>query len=338
MPEKRGLTLGKFAPFHKGHQLLIETALSEMDEVVVIIYDCPETTCVPLNVRSNRIKQIYPDVEVKEAWDGPTEVGDSSGIKKMHEDYILKQLKPGNITHFYSGEFYGEHMSLALGAENRLVDSNRKTVPVSGTAIRKNPFEFRGYLHPLVYRDLVTNVVFLGAPSTGKTTIASALAREYNTAWMPEYGRDYWEKNQVERRLTPEQLTDIAEKHLEKEEQLLYQADQYLFTDTNAITTYMFSLYYHGTASEWLTKMADQAASHYDIVFVCDTDIPYDDTWDRSGDSNRQVFQKQIIGDLLVRKIPFFLLSGDLEKRIDYVKKVLDRFCKYKSLTDLFEF
>ncbi len=140
MPEKRGLTLGKFAPLHKGHQVLIE-----MDEVTVIIYDCPETICVPLNVRSNWIKQIYPNVQVKEAWDGPT-VGHSPDIKKMHEDYILQQLKLKNITHFYSGEFYGEHMSLALGAENRIVDSNRETVPVSGTAIRKNPFQFRDYL------------------------------------------------------------------------------------------------------------------------------------------------------------------------------------------------
>ncbi|MCC5600764.1 ATP/GTP-binding protein [Nostoc favosum] len=45
-----------------------------------------------------------------------------------------------------------------------------------------------------MYRDLITNVVFLGAPSTGKTTIASQLAKEYNTVWMPEYGREYWEK------------------------------------------------------------------------------------------------------------------------------------------------
>ena len=33
---KRGLTLGKYAPLHKGHQFVIETALAEMDEVVVI--------------------------------------------------------------------------------------------------------------------------------------------------------------------------------------------------------------------------------------------------------------------------------------------------------------
>ncbi len=34
-----GLTIGKYAPLHKGHQLLIETAIKEMDEVYCIIYD-----------------------------------------------------------------------------------------------------------------------------------------------------------------------------------------------------------------------------------------------------------------------------------------------------------
>ena len=47
MSKTRGLTLGKFVPLHKGHQLVIETALREMDEVMAIIYDCPETTDVP---------------------------------------------------------------------------------------------------------------------------------------------------------------------------------------------------------------------------------------------------------------------------------------------------
>ena len=41
---KRGLTLGKCAPLHRGHQMVIETGLSEMDEMVIIIYDVPETT------------------------------------------------------------------------------------------------------------------------------------------------------------------------------------------------------------------------------------------------------------------------------------------------------
>ena len=199
MTRKRGLTLGKFAPFHKGHQLLIETALSEMDEVLAIIYDCPQTTPVPLTVRANWIRSLYPTVQVIEARDGPTEVGDTQEIKRRHEDYILNTLKLREITHFYSSEFYGDHLSKALGAVNRIVDPDRKTISVSATEIRDDPFTFREYLDRRVYRDLVTNVVFLGAPSTGKTTIAERLAREYDTSWMPEYGREYWHQHQVNR-------------------------------------------------------------------------------------------------------------------------------------------
>lgn len=188
-------------------------------------------------------------------------------------------------------------LSEALGAVNRLVDCDRKNVPISGTEVRKDSFKFRKYLHPCVYRDLITNVIFLGAPSTGKTTIASQLAQEYNTVWMPEYGREYWETHQVDRRLSLAQLVEIAKGHLEREEALLQQANQYLFTDTNAVTTYQFSLYYHNTVAPTLAELADQAASRYDLVFVCKTDIPYDRTWDRSGETNRNTFQKRLLVD-----------------------------------------
>lgn len=337
MSKKRGLTLGKFAPLHKGHQLVIETAIAEMDEVLVIIYDCPEVTNIPLNVRAKWLRNIYPQITVIEAWDGPTEVGESSEIKKRHEDYILSQLNIRGITHFYSSEFYGDHMSKALNAVNRVVDFDRKTIPVSGTVIRKDPFTSREYLHPQVYRDFITNIVFLGAPSTGKTTIAAELGQKYNTVWMPEYGREYWEKHQIGRRLSLKQLVEIADEHLEREENLLYHANQYLFTDTNAITTYMFSLYYHGIVAPRLVELANQAISRYDLFFVCDTDIPYDDTWDRSGDVNRQNFQRQIISDLVVRKIPFLLLQGNLQARINYVEHILNKYRKYQNLLDLFD-
>jgi HTH-type transcriptional repressor of NAD biosynthesis genes len=336
MSKTHGLTLGKFAPLHKGHQLVIETALSETDEVSVIIYDVPETTSIPLNVRSNWLRKLYPQVKIIEAWDGPTEVGDAPEIKRKHEKYIIEKLKISGITHFYSSEFYGEHMSIALGAANKLVNPSRDIIPISGMKIRENPFLYREYISPVVYQDLITNVVFLGAPSTGKTIIARQLADEYKTVWMAEYGREYWEKNQVQRRLSLEQLVEIAEEHLKRENQLLYQANQYLFTDTNAITTFMFSQYYHHAASTRLIELANLAQSRYDLVFLCDNDIPYDDTWDRSGDVSRKVFQKQIIGDLLARKIPFFVLSGNLETRVEKVKRILSKFQKYKPLSDNF--
>jgi NadR type nicotinamide-nucleotide adenylyltransferase len=330
-----GLTLGKFAPLHQGHQSLIETALAEVNHVVVMIYDCPEVTDVPLNVRARWIRDLYPTVEVIEAWDGPMEVGETPEIKRMHEEYILKRLGGRRITHFYSSEFYGDHVSKALGALDRRVDPVRQRFPVSGTLLREQPYAFREFMPRRVYRDLITHVVFLGAPSSGKTTIAKRMAREFGTVWMPEFGREYWETHQVERRLSLQQLVEIAEGHLEREENLLCTANRYLFTDTNAVTTYLFSLYYHGSADTRLIEYAAACSTRYDLVFVCDMDIPYDDTWDRSGDANRQVFGKRILGDLAERKQPYFLLRGSLEERVQRVTEVLRAFRKYGNLLDV---
>lgn len=327
-----GLTLGKFAPLHKGHQLMIETAIQEMDEVIVVIYDCPETTDIPLNIRANWIRTLYPNVEVIEAWDGPNEMGDTPEIKKLQEDYILKKLAGKKITHFYSSEFYGDHMSAALGAQNRQVDAARQRVPISGTQVRNAPFDNKDFLSPVVYQDMIRKVVLLGAPSTGKSTLAAYLAHQNSTVWMPEYGREYWEKHQVDRRLTVEQLEEIAEGHLKREDHLVQDARDVLFVDTNAITTYMFSHYYHGKATPRLSQMAVDAAARYDVVLVCDTDIPYADTWDRSGEVQRLVFQKRIIADLKMRKIPYFLVNGTLEERADKVNRLLKQFGKYGNL------
>jgi nicotinamide riboside kinase len=98
----------------------------------------------------------------------------------------------------------------------------------------------------------------------------------------------------------------------------------------------MFSLHYHQAAHDRLIELAILAQSRYDLVFLCDADIPYDDTWDRSGDVNRKIFQKQIVGDLLARKIPFIVLSGDVNTRVSKVKKVLNQFKKYRSLNEIF--
>lgn len=325
-----GLTLGKFAPLHKGHQYLIETAIAEMDRVIVVIYDSSDTTNIPLTVRANWLRTLYPSVEVLEAWDGPAETGYSSEVKRLQENYIIKLLDGQRITNFYSSEFYGEHMSQALQAVNRRVDEKRSVVPISGTMVRKDSFANKDYLHPMVYKDLIKKVVFLGAPSTGKTTLTQRLAEEYETVWMPEYGREYWESHQIDHRLTPQQLVEIAEGHKEREDQVILKANDYLFVDTNALTTFMFARYYHGWVPARLNELALLAASSYDLVFVCSDDIPYDNTWDRSGEVQRRVFQKQILADLSMRKTPYIKLRGTLEQRINRVKLILNDFDKFK--------
>lgn len=319
---KVGLTLGKFAPFHKGHQLLIETAIKEMDEVIVLIYDDPVIN-IPLATRASWIREIYPHIVVIEGVNSPNDTGYTAEIMKIQEDYVLSVVDNCNISHFYSSEPYGEHMSSALNAINRQVDISRNIVPISATKIRKDSFMNKDFVHPKVYTDLITKVVLLGAPSTGKTTLAEKLAAHFNTQWMPEYGREYWEKHQVNKRLTLEDLLKIAEGHIERENALVLQSNRFLFSDTNAITTYLFSLDYHGDVLAELKNLAKVAESRHDIIFVCDTDIPYDDTWDRSGDVKRKEFQERIIEDLNDRNLNYHMLKGSVAERIEQVTKVL---------------
>lgn len=328
--KKIGLTLGKYAPFHKGHQYVMETALAEVDELVVLIYDTPVIS-VPLQIRSRWIRELYPMVTVIEGWDGPDGYSNDRAFEIIQEEYIIKMLNGKKITHFYSSEFYGAHVSKALHAIDRRVDEGRKTITISGTKLRESPNGHKQYISDLVYKDLISKIVFLGAMSTGKSTITEALAKKYKTVFANEYGREYWLKHQVDRRISFSAFDEIAKGHLEQEEKLLIDANHYLFVDTNAITTYMYALDYHGKAPKYLTQLALENASRYDLFFLCDDDIPYDDTWDRSGEQKRTVFQKQIIADLKERKIPYIVLSGDLATRIAKVELILSKFNKYDN-------
>ncbi|WMT42283.1 AAA family ATPase [Paenibacillus sp. D2_2] len=328
--KKLGLTLGKFAPLHKGHQFMIETALQEVDELIVVIYDTTVTP-IPLPIRANWIRKLYPSVRVIEAWDGPEGYSSDREYEIREEQYILGLLKGEQVTHFYSSEFYGRHMSIALGAVDLRVDEARQRVQISATMVRSDPHKYREFVSDIVYRDLITKVVFVGAMSTGKSTITEALARQYRTTFASEYGRDYWTEHQVDRRIGLDAFNEIAVGHIEREEQALLEANRYLFVDTNAITTYMFALDYHGRAPELLTRTALENAQRYDLFFLCDDDIPYDDTWDRSGDQKRHIFHKQIIADLKERRIPFITLRGTLAERMLKVDEVLKKFEPYRN-------
>lgn len=319
-----GLVLGKFAPLHTGHRSLIEKSLMENDKTVLIIYDCPEVTDVSISKRVGWIRQLYPKVEIIEAWGCSNEVSRSPKVKREHEQVILRLLNGRKIDNFYSSEFYGRHVSKALGAKDVRVDEDRIAFPISGTEIREDPFKNRGFLSPVVYRDLIKRVLFLGAPSSGKTTLCRALAKKYNTLWVPEYGRQYWARFNKNRRLTIRQLDTIARTHRDLVLKATMKVDGFLFVDTDASTTRIFARYYHGVSSRDLDSLTNLSRDDYDKVFLCDIDFPFDDTEDRSGEVSRILFQRQIIEDLEYRKIPYLVVKGTVEERLSFACQNLD--------------
>lgn len=67
---KIGLTLGRYAHLH-GHQYVIDTVLSEMDSVIVLIYDTPEVSEIALHARTTWLEKLYPQVQVTRPVEAP---------------------------------------------------------------------------------------------------------------------------------------------------------------------------------------------------------------------------------------------------------------------------
>ena len=60
-------------------------------------------------------------------------------------------------------------------------------------------------------------VVTTGPESSGKTTLAKALAEHYQIAWVPEYSRDYL--NRLNRPYQEEDLLVIAKGQIQREDE-----------------------------------------------------------------------------------------------------------------------
>jgi HTH-type transcriptional regulator, transcriptional repressor of NAD biosynthesis genes len=116
----------------------------------------------------------------------------------------------------------------------------------------------------------VKRLALLGGESSGKTTLARALATALHTVWVPEYGRTLWES--VRRTLTVDELVQVAQRQIADEERLAAQARDWLICDTTPLTTLQYCLHDHGDAPETLRRLARR---HYDQVVLCDADFDF---------------------------------------------------------------
>jgi HTH-type transcriptional regulator, transcriptional repressor of NAD biosynthesis genes len=297
--------------------LVIETALADAEEVVVAVYATPGYE-PPADERAGWVRELYPDAHVLVLPD-PEPEGDPDAVSREYAEHFRRHY-PGEITHVYTSEDYGPRFARYLGAEHVAVDPERRRVPVSATEIRADPFEHRRFLEPLVYRSLVMKVCLVGAESTGKTTLAAALADHYATVWMPEYGRELFE--QKKGKLEFDDLYEIAKEHLRRENELAAQARRFLFCDTNALATEFWSEFYFGRCDPRLIQLAQEVEKDY-VYVLCGDDISwFQDGWRETGGGEFwREHQRVIRGDLERRGLPYVEAIGTLDER---VKRVAD--------------
>lgn len=162
----------------------------------------------------------------------------------------------------------------------------------------------------------VNKIAILGAESSGKSVLAEALARKYQTVWVPEYLREFVETAQRVPR--EEEQVLIARTQLAREQQALEQARQWLFCDTSPLMTAIYSAHYFQRVDEALEALAGQ--HEYDFTLVTAPDFPWaPDGLQRESPAVRQRVHDQLLEILEQRDIPHLLVAGSLTERLEQV-------------------
>lgn len=152
--KKIGFTIGKFAPFHKGHEYLIETALKDMDEFYVVVYDTPELN-IDINKKIKWIKNRFPNVNILKAFNSPKQYGLDEESVKTQMEYLSEIIKDINMGYFYSSEEYGKYVAHYLDINNVIVDKNRVKCPINAEMIRSDLEKYKKFLNKQVWNDLI---------------------------------------------------------------------------------------------------------------------------------------------------------------------------------------
>jgi NadR type nicotinamide-nucleotide adenylyltransferase len=327
--------VGKFAPLHRGHQLLIETAAAQVEELHVWVYSEPDPARLPAPVRADWLRRIYgPRIGgtalhvralTKTAYPGlpPNDAPDFAHREFVRQVLLELGLR---IDVVFTSEAYGAGFAEHLGAAHVLVDQPRRQQPVSGTRLRADvyglgdwlPAQVRAYFHSPAY---VQRVVLLGAESTGKSTLAAALGRQLGTAWVTEYGRTLWEEKAGQ--LEFDDLLRIARRHRELEDEALPRARHWLVSDTNAVTTLWYSYAYFGRAAPELHRLARDCRRRYAHTFVCAPDFPFEQDGTRAPAEQQPLQQHMILLQLDLLGIPYQLLTGSVAERVAQVVAAL---------------
>lgn len=345
---RRGLVVGKFCPLHRGHMHLIRTALDVCEEVLVISYTKPEFPHYDIGVRRDWIAQLFPGVRSLVVDDAslaeecrsrgivpavalpPNDAPDA--VHRAFTAWLCWVIAGIAVDAVFTSEDYGDGFALALSdyftvrtgrrwpVAHVCVDRARALVPTSGSAIRRDPHAHRDFLDPRVYADFVGRICLLGGESSGKTTLAAALAGALDTAWVPEAGRAIWEEKGGTLRY--DDMREIAEAQVALEQALAGQASRWLVCDGSALTTACYSEFDYGQVDPAVAALARRA---YAFTFVCAPDFPFVQDGTRRDATFRQRQYAWYLAALDRAQVKYTLLCGPLEERVRKVCETLAR-------------
>lgn len=345
---KSGLVLGKFMPFHLGHKYLIDSSLEMCEKLTVLVCTSPSEP-IKGELRYHWVKETYvaiPEVNVVHIIKNPPyRLSDLSPEFSTDEDdffwdvwldTILSNCE--DIDVFCSSEKYGDdvvnEISSRLGftLPHEMIDLDRTTYNVSGTALRNDLISNWRFLPTIVKSHYTKKIAIVGPESVGKSVMTKMLAEHYNTSYVAEYGREY--TNNIDMKLDTNEfglddISQIAAGQLLREEQALINSNYLFFADTETITTEIWSEIYCHSTPKWLKDINKLHPYEYDMYFLLDVDVPWvsDGTRYMSDQKQRKEHFNRLRDELYKLGLPFAIVGGsDYQERFDKIIRGIDTF------------
>ena len=334
-----GLVVGKFCPLHRGHELVIGTAAAQCEAVVVVSYTKPEFAGAEPHRRERWLRARFPAATVLVLDDERLAqhcrarglprrtLPDNAADDDVHRHFVAwlcTALLGRTVDAVFTSEAYGPGFAQALAGSfghpvrHVGVDPARNTIAASGTALRADVHGLRHLLAPPVYADFVRRCSFLGGESSGKSTLAQALADAIGSVCVPEFGRTLWE--QQGGALTFDDMLRIAREQVAAEERLAGTAHAWLSCDTTPLTTLFYSRELFGRADAQLERLAERK---YDAVFLCAPDFPFVQDGTRQGAAFRARQHAWYRAELARRAVPYVELAGSVASRLATVLQTI---------------
>ncbi len=332
MSFRRGLVVGKFCPLHLGHEELIRQAQSRCEQLVVLSYTKPGFDGCESERRAAWLHARFPEVDSQVLDDAilrrlcasrglaARELPDDAADADLHRRFVawwLQEIRGVPVDAVFTSEDYGDGFAEVLSAHFQApvrhvcVDKARLAVPVSGTQVRADPLAWRASLSPEVYASFVPRVALLGGESTGKSTLAAALAEALGTPWVPEYGRELWDAKYGA--LEFDDMLHIARTQVAREDLLAREANGVLVCDTTPLTTALYSEVLFGKVDDELARLATR---RYDLLLLCAPDFPFVQDGTRRDDAFRKFQHEAYMRALASERVAPVVLTGNLPQRM----------------------
>jgi HTH-type transcriptional regulator, transcriptional repressor of NAD biosynthesis genes len=326
---RRGLVVGKLCPLHRGHQLVLDAAAASCDELVILSYSNPEfARCEPAR-RARWLASLYPAatrIVLDSAIDSVPPNDAAADDHRAFVAHVLQSRLGQTVDAVFSSEGYGDGFAASLGRLQRMwqvgapdvahvcVDRGRAQVPVSGSILRTRAPGLHGFLAPVVRADWIYRVCLLGGESTGKSTLARALANELGEPFVAEYGRELWEAQGGQ--LAYEDLARIAREQVRREEQAASTARAFLVCDTSPLTTLFYSREMFGRVDPDVQALADRT---YDLLVLCGEEAPFHQDGTRREEQFRARGQAWYRDELARRGWNWLEARGSVAERVEAV-------------------